>query len=366
MIPILVIMVLISVPLALLGAYPYTYTQEPIIHFSKGSDTPGYSTISGHGNDFVGLLGTITLDYSNNPTTLKMPAVLYTNNVGSLRCKGPRMGGGTGNFGFYITAVTYINNSSSASYRSQMTQRVVLLTNGATVSNISNLKVEFYLISWESSSAFVPGQNYTLFHGTIGTFNVADSSENNIWYDTDYILLEGQTMNPNTNEPTTTNPIVGSGPSSTLPNTVPYVNDDYPQQVLQYQLSIINRTQIDLFNAYGTLKTKVADAQVTMVNGRSNDTYKVNINFNSSSIVLGEFNLHLDGNTNLYEIPYNLTFNGTPVVPGDNLLWDQISPSTPSVKPIYVTGIIQGKAESAPSGIYSDTITVTIIPIDTL
>lgn len=357
-------MILISLPLALLRANSNTYTQEPIIHFSKGSDAPGYSTIAGHGDDFVGLIGTIELDYSDNPVTLKSPAVLYTNDVGSLRCEGLRNGGGTNNFQFYLTAVTYLNNSSSASYRNQMTQKFVLLTNGDTINNVSNLKVEFYLVSWELSSAFVPGQNYTLYQGTIGTFNVADSSENNIWNDTDYILLDGQTMDPNTNEPTTTNPIVGSGPSTTLPNTVPYVNDDHPLQVLQYLLSIINEQAINLPDAYGTNKTNVAKARIDLINATTGTNYKVDIKFESSSVYLGKFHLHLDGDLNQYGIPYYLFFRQDVVVPGANIRWAQIL-NHPE-RTIKVTGIIQDDAEKAPAGTYRDTITVTITPVDTI
>ncbi len=278
------------------------------------------------------------------------------------------MGSGTKlkNFGFYIEIVTYLNAAVTPSYREPVTQNVVFLTNQDTVSNISSLKVEFYFVSWEDSSVFVPGELYELYQGVIGTFNLAVSSEGNIWNDTDYIPLVGQTIDPNTNEPTSPVPIVGGGSTSTLPNTVPYVNDEHPLQILQYLLSIINVNQIDLFRAYGSLKTKVADAQITLINGSPDDSYEVNISFNSSSVVSGRFNLSLDGNQDLYKIPYDLRFNETAVIPGDDIPWEDIHYINTSEIPIYITNIGQTTVDQAPAGTYSDTITVTIIPVDTI
>ncbi|MBI9095814.1 MAG: spore coat protein U domain-containing protein [Sphaerochaeta sp.] len=191
---------------------------------------------------------------------------------------------------------------------------------------------------------------------------MAVSSEGNIWDDTDYILLVGQTIDPNTNEPTTPVPIVGGGSTSTLPDTVPYVDDYHPPQVLQYLLSIIKEQMIDLPDAYGAKKTKVAKAKIEIINATTGTNYKVDIKFESNSVNQGKFHLHLDGDLNQYGIPYYLYFKQDLVVPGANNRWNHILEHPEKV--IKVTGVIQDDAEQAPAGSYQDTITVTITAVD--
>ncbi|MGB4407346.1 MAG: hypothetical protein WBI82_10850 [Sphaerochaeta sp.] len=198
--------------------------------------------------------------------------------------------------------------------------------------------------------------------GTIGTFNLAVSSEGNIWNDTDYILLEGQTLDPNTNEPTTPVPIIGGGATSTLPDPVPYVDDDHPLQVLQYLLSIIEEQMISLPDAYGANMTKVAKAKIDLINATTGTNYKVDIKFESNSVNQGKFHLHLDGDLNQYGIPYYLYFKQDLVVPGTNIRWSHILEHPEKV--IKVTGVIRDDAERAPAGSYHDTITVTITAVD--
>ncbi|MBI9095813.1 MAG: hypothetical protein JEY71_13145 [Sphaerochaeta sp.] len=146
MFPILLAMILISIPLASLGAtedFTVTYTPEQYIQFKKGSDTPGYVSPPNVAKKFVGLLGTMTLTVNNPPATLIHPAVLYTNGTTYFGFEGLRANSNPSmsSFGFYIEIVTYINSSATPSYREPMTQRVVSLTKRNTVSNISSLKV---------------------------------------------------------------------------------------------------------------------------------------------------------------------------------------------------------------------------------
>lgn len=364
--PILLVMILITMVLPTLGAtagFTVTYSPETYLQFKKGSDTPGYASPATAANKFVGLLGTMNLTVNETPATLVHPAVLYTNGTTHFQFRGLRANPkpNMASFGFHIQAVTYINGSTTPSYREQMTQRVVFLTNQTTVTDISSLKVEFYFVSWENSPAFIPGEEYTLYQGTIGTFNLAVSSDGNIWNDTDYILLEGQTLDPVTNEPTTPVPIVGGGASSTIPS-VPYVDDEHPLQVLQYLLSIIEERTINLPDAYGTNKTKVAKAKIDLINATAGTNYKVDIRFESLSANQGKFHLHLDGDLNLYGIPYYLYFKQNIVVPGEDIRWNHIL-NQPE-KNIKVTGVVQDDAERAPAGTYRDTITVTITAVD--
>lgn len=355
-------MALLSIPLSLVGAvtsYTVHYESETSFHFTKGLDAPGYKSPPNIANKFVGLLGTMYLTVNNPPATLIHPAVLYTNaGSTSFTFTGPRSGSDQRTFTFYIEAVTYINSSTTPSYREPMTQRVVFLTKGNTVSNISSIKVEFYFVSWENSSVFVPGKEYKLVGGVIGNFNLAESSEGNIWNDPDYILLDTQTIDPITNEPTNPVPIIGDGPTTTLPKPMPYVDAEHP--LPDYQFFIVNETPISLPNAYGPLKTKVADARVSMLNGQSGETYKIHVNFTSINAQPDKFYLYLDGNHNLYGIPYDLDFEGIPVVPGADIPWEGIPSIGPVERSINVTGINKQNAESAPSGTYQDSIYVNV------
>lgn len=265
-------------------------------------------------------------------------------------------------FGFHIEAVTYVNSANTANRFSSLYQNVVFLTNPLTISNVSSLKVEFYFVSEENSSVFVPGEQYDLYTGTIGTFNLAVTTNNNIWTHKDYISINGQEVGAVNEPPSNPVPIIGSGGGTTTIPSVPYVDDEHPHQVLQYLLSIIEEQSIYLPNAYGTNKTPVAKARIEILYAEPGTNYKVDISFDSNSVKQGKFHLHLDGNLNAYGIPYYLYFKQDLVVPGQDIRWGQIL-NHPE-KQIRVTGVIQDDAEGAPAGTYKDTITVHITAVD--
>lgn len=138
-----------STPLVASDLFIVTYTQETNILFKKGSDSPGYQTPPQEANKFVGLLGTMQINVQDPPTILRDPAILYTNGTTHFSFKGLRANPNPkeSNFGFYIEIVTYLNGSSTPSYRAPATQRIVYLTNQNTINNLSSMKVEFYFVS---------------------------------------------------------------------------------------------------------------------------------------------------------------------------------------------------------------------------
>ena len=312
----------------------------------------------------MGLLGTMQINVQDPPITLRDPAILYSNGTTHFSFKGLRANPNPNesSFGFYIEIVTYLNGSSTPSYRAPATQRVVYLTNRNTITNLSSMKVEFYFVSWENSSVFIPGEQYELVQGTVGAFNLTFSSIGNIHWKPEYILLEGQTIDPNTNIPTTPVPIIGSGPTSTLPGTVPYVDDDNPYQELQYLLSILEQQAIVLSEAYGSNRAKIAKARIDLVNATPATNYKIDIKFDSPSVEHGFFHLHLDGEPSLYRIPYKLYFKNDHVVPGSNIRWENLLVNSEEI--IEATSVNSNIAELAPSGTYQDTITVSITAVD--
>ena len=106
----------------------------------------------------------------------------------------------------------------------------------------------------------------------------------------------------------------------------------------------------------------MAKAKIDLINATAGTNYKVDIKFESFSVDQGKFHLHLDGDLNLYGIPYYLYFKQDIVVPGEDIRWNHIL-NQPE-KAIKVTGVIQDDAERAPAGSYRDTITVTITAVD--
>ena len=376
MIPILLAIIIIIIPLGVLGAVAgltATYVQEPYLQFCAG--TSPYSS-----EHFIGLLGTMTVTVANPPVTLKQASIINLDSSAEFKFSGRRWHNGYQNsndIGVYLDSVVYINSDPNLTQRARIDHEVVKLTNPDTVSNISSLVVKFYFVAHEVNiNSFVPGDLYTLYSGTIGTFNLAVAPESTNIDDVKvYISVNGQEIPPVGSPPlpggpsypptSPAIPIIGGGSTSTIPS-VPYVDDEHPLQVLQYLLSIINERTIDLSDAYGSNRTNVAKARIDLVNATSGTNYKVDIKFESNSVYQGKFHLHLDGILSQYSIPYDLYFKQDIVEPGVNIRWGNIQANTANEKTIEVTGVIQDEAERAPAGTYRDTITVTITPVDTV
>jgi len=164
----------------------------------------------------------------------------------------------------------------------------------------------------------------------------------------------------NNNDPTTTTPFLSSG-TSAPPQPVPF---GQPTNTVSYLLSILDNESFSITQAYGTQIARVARAQLTIANAAPNTSYGVQVVFNNR-YNNPHFSLHLDGLSNLYSIPYTLRFNGQDVVGGSPIGWSGLLEGT-HTKDIQVTKVDSIKADMAPAGIYSDTITITITPIDTV
>jgi hypothetical protein len=163
----------------------------------------------------------------------------------------------------------------------------------------------------------------------------------------------------NNNPAGTTTPMLSGG--STTPNPLPY-----GPPILQpvYALSIIDENRFTITDAYGGLSTRIARANLHLGNAQANGQYGIDVVF-SNKAKSPQFTLHLDGNPNLYSIPYFLLFNGQEVEGGKPIRWSNLVPNA-NYKDISITKVNALRAEMAPAGDYFDTITVTITPIDTL
>ena len=379
MIPTLLAMILISIPLGVLVAaqgITATYEQEPYLMFKEGGDGDPYQP-----TELVGLLGTMTVSFDSPPVTIKQPSLVNSTTSTSFWFRGlfdwnptnANTGWEMETTEFYWDTALFVNGSLWEKRRQSETGGFAKLTsNGATIPNVSSFVVKIYLRAHHTSDKYKPGAEFALTSGSIGTFNFAVATPGyNINSIQDYVSINGQVVPPLTIPldpgkpsvpPSNPIPIIGSGGSTTTLPSVPYVDDEHPLQVLQYLLSIIEERTINLPDAYGTNKTKVAKAKIDLINATTGTNYKVDIKFESFSVYQGKFHLHLDGDLNLYGIPYYLYFKQDIVVPGENIRWNQILNHPEKV--IKVTGVIQDDAERAPAGTYKDTITVTITAVD--
>jgi hypothetical protein len=224
----------------------------------------------------------------------------------------------------------------------------------------STFVADFYILSHQPASIYKPGAVYTFTDTTPWSFNVgvAKNSSGAYYSNLDFISVNGATI-----------PSDGSAPSPVTVNQnqitpVPYVDPTQSSSSVEYMLSVIDEASFDVDNAIGTKTTKAAIAQMTLANTTSGTSYGVYIKFKDSNNDT-TFSLGLDGSKDIYTIDYTLKFLSQNVEGGVPILWDSLTEGI-NQKDILVTGISQSQAELAPAGDYSDTITISVTPIDTL
>ena len=238
--------------------------------------------------------------------------------------------------------------------------------------NANPFVAKIYLVSDQPSSIYPDyasdpsnhGEYYTQTTGSFGGFNVVVAENNSGHYNGyEYVPVNGQEVPEDGTPPSAEIPFLEGGGNT--PPPIIYENPDNPLPNVGYLLSILNETGFSIQNAYGTDKTKIAEAQLTLQNAESGKTYGVEVTF-SNSVGSQTFSLHLDGQRTLFVIPYLLLFGGEPVTGSVPLDWVNLSSTAPNIRSIEVSGINQDRADMAPAGLYQDTITISITPKDTL
>ncbi|MBI9095098.1 MAG: hypothetical protein JEY71_09475 [Sphaerochaeta sp.] len=228
---------------------------------------------------------------------------------------------------------------------------IARLTNEGGNFNTAVFIAKLYFLGDQSSSKYKPGEYYTLTSGILDTFKVAVASGGGgIYNSMTYIPVGTQT-----------------GPISFVPGpltSLPYGDPNPPFDSVDYELTIIENQAFTLQNAFTTNASQIAQAQLIVTNATPNTAYGINVEFRDASNS-AIFALYLDGNTLLYSIPYKLRFLNQEVVGNVPILWNNLSNGT-FLQDISVTGIDPTTAGRAPSGSYSEVITVTITPIDSI
>lgn len=220
--------------------------------------------------------------------------------------------------------------------------------------NIRNLEVKLYLVSDQDYFRYQYGASYPLTSGTMEGFTLGVANTGSGYWEGNSTPISVN------NEPAgTTTPMLSEG--STTPSPLPY-----GPPILQpiYALSILDENRFTITDAYGGLSTVIARANLHLSNAQAGGQYGIEVVF-ANQRKSTQFSLHLDGDPNLYAIPYSLLFNTQEVVGGTPILWTNLAPNA-NYKDIRITNVSMERAEMAPAGEYFDTITVTITPVDTI
>lgn len=313
-------------------------------------------------NKLVAHMGTLTIKPEGNQ--LFDPNILNVNLSTSFQFTGPITWSNDWQTGlpiyenqatfFTLYAVSTVKGVTQANPLYQGDGSQPLRTENGNL-NVSLFTAEFYLVSDQDWWRYKPGGQYALTSGTFGGFQVAVANSGSGYWPGNETLVP-----VNNNDPHVTTPLLSSG-TSAPPQPVPF---GQPTNTVSYLLSIVDNQSFSITQAYGTQIARVARAQLTIANSVPNASYGVQVVFSNRSNS-PHFSLHLDGLSSLYSIPYTLRFNGKDVVGGSPIGWTGLLEGT-HTKDIQVTKVDGIKADMAPAGIYSDTITINITPIDTI
>ena len=345
-----------------------TYVQEPSLNFQYGlpPNLKQYQDDSAITNShFIAHLGTLTIWTDGN--NLKDPNLYAISMDTNLFITGYVYSNGQyvlADTPVEVWAITVIGGS---------VESVVQLQSGATnlAPNAGNFlpgenTMTSYIILINTNKGlgyFIPGMVYTTTSG-LGLFQVSVDPQGGTNPEAIVpIIVNG--------EETTTAPIVGV-PSDTIPE-IPFQGDDgddgYPF-THEFQFTILNNVEsFDLYNAIEGRKATIAAAQLQVSLGDPTKQYGVQIAFTSTTPA-SDFEMHLNGDPSQYALPYYLYLNGEYMQKNVFTLWDGIyvlsNGSVTLERPITVAVKEGTELSGAPEGSYSDTVTVVIIPLDTL
>lgn len=216
------------------------------------------------------------------------------------------------------------------------------------------ITIDFFLISHNPDTVFIPERTYTHQSGTVGNFVVSYSTENVDFWNTDFTPVTGADGTPVPQQP-----YLGSG-TVTPDVAVPY--EDPTDPVFDFSIVEIQQ-QFHLHQAYNTAAAYVAKAQVVVSNTQAGNPAGVTLTF-SDGTTNEFFSMSHTEEPGLPTIHYKLLFDGNTLGPGGSVDWIGFVNGT-YTKDISVTHISQTEVDNLIAGNYSDTITVQLTPKDT-
>jgi hypothetical protein len=337
-----------------------TYVQTPTLYFTKGASP--FST-----TQFVAHLGTLSIFSSTNkmfsPSLFNLTASNTISFTGPITWSNDWQTGlpiytNSSTTGKIVAVTKYNGNTDIIELWGDSTTQPLTTTKGNL--NTSLFVADFYILGHQSASIYKPGGLYPLDTTTPWTFNVgvAKNGSGSYYDNLDFVSVNGVSLPSNGNPPT---PVTVN---SNQFNPVPYDDPDNTYSAPDYLLTILEDGQFTVDNALGTKTTKAAKAQVLLSNSTEGTSYGVYITFKDNNND-SSFSLGLDGSKSVYAIGYTLKFLSEVVQGNVPILWDNMAEGI-NQQDIIITGIDAQEAELAPAGDYSDTLTVTITPIDTV
>lgn len=150
-------------------------------------------------------------------------------------------------------------------------------------------------------------------------------------------------------------------PGNSLGTPIPYGT---PNTQVKYHFTIVDEQNFTIQNVYGSKKATIARTQLDLMDSNTDKPYTFQLIFRNLSDS-HNFNLYLEGKTYLRSIPYILEFNGDRVYGNEATTWT-VQGNKTHIKDIFVTQINEIDADNAVAGVYRDTISVEIIPPDTI
>jgi hypothetical protein len=144
-----------------------------------------------------------------------------------------------------------------------------------------------------------------------------------------------------------------------------YINKTVILETINAYFSISqtdSEKSLAIMDSSSTWPQKVGTANLKL-EGNSSSTYGVEITFKDTNGGTG-YNFLLKDETGTFSLPLNLYFNGEPVENAIKLTWDSLVVGSTSLKTISANPVDLAAAQLLPAGDYSDTVTVTISPIE--
>lgn len=118
---------------------------------------------------------------------------------------------------------------------------------------------------------------------------------------------------------------------------------------------------IDLGQAVGAARARVGQARLTLSGYNSGSAQGVSLTFTDNN---GSSNFRLKHENTASYIPFSLFLDGQAVSKGTPISWGNLTFGPNNVKELKVGAITNQAIASSLAGTYSDTITVTIMPLD--
>jgi hypothetical protein len=350
-----------------------SYDTADFLQFQYGPPTPlaGFA-ISDTGitpSNLCALLGTLTI--STNGNNLFDPSLININVSPTVAIEGyVRDANGTisyaENIPATLMAITVIEDEFvEAVPITGSTVQLVSSSGNIFPGKTTSMSTYIVLIAADMEyDYYIPGVIYSLDdESSIGTFGVS---------------ADGQGQEETTVIPISVDeigtvldaPFIPTSPAPGDEVDIPFEGDGFPF-THQYVFEILdNPMNFDLQQAILGTRPVIATVQLKVTNAQENTEYGVEIAFTSKDPA--GFKLHLDGDLTQHGIPYQLYFDYdlNPIPHSTFIEWGNLFVSGEN------TGIIQRNITvsvndgpelgEAPQGQYSDTVTVNIIPLESL